>query len=62
MLAVFTKFLFEKTRYDLLHNYNLISQKKGEKKKKKRRQSKILPHNIFKQVALLLFAQKWAFH
>lgn len=30
--------------------------------KKKRRQSKILPHAVFKQGARLLFAQKWAFH
>lgn len=34
MLAVFTTFLLEKTRCDLLHNYNLISQRKGGEKKK----------------------------
>lgn len=37
------KFLFEKTRYDLLHNYNLISQKKKGKKKKRGGKAKSSP-------------------
>lgn len=43
----------------------LFHREKGGKKKRKRggkAKKKILPHNIFKQVTLLLFAQKWAFH
>lgn len=39
MLAVFTTFLLEKTRCDLLHNYNLISQRKGGEKKKEAKQN-----------------------
>lgn len=45
MLAVFTTFLLEKTRCDLLHNYNLISQRKGGEKKKEAKQNPP-PHRL----------------
>lgn len=56
------KFLFEKTLSDLLHNYNLISHRQKRGKKRRQSKNKSPSPNIFKQVALLLFAQKRAFH